>query len=138
LLLDALRSAAQVADPGRSAIRAAGGDRRSPAAVVAAKGRAGLVVDERAFAVRTGLDVAAVPAEDDRRGAAAVDRQDRLVAGRAVHGRHRLDPPPRQQSAIARLQLLTEVDDLDHGPRASRAVRQDHPRVAALAAPGDP
>ena len=53
---------------------------------------AGLVVDERPLAVRAGLDVAAVAAQDDRRGPAPVDDEDRLVAGRAVQRRERRRP----------------------------------------------
>ena len=81
LALDAFRAAAEVADPGRAAGRAARRERRRPAAVMAAQRRPGLVVDERALAVGAGLDVAAVAAQDDRRGPAPVEDEDRLVAG---------------------------------------------------------
>ena len=57
LALDPFRAAAEVADPGRCAGRAARRERRRPPAVVAAQGRPGLVVDERTLAVRAGLDV---------------------------------------------------------------------------------
>src|SRR4029077_2744333 len=80
LLLHPLGAAAEVADARRTAARAAGRDPRGPAAVVTAQGRPRLVVDEGPLAVRTGLDVAAIAAEHDRRGPAPVDRQDRLVA----------------------------------------------------------
>ena len=71
LALDAFRAAAEVADPRRGAGRAARRERRRPAAVVAAQRRPGLVVDERPLAVRAGLDVAAVAAQDDRRASRA-------------------------------------------------------------------
>src|SRR5207342_1935416 len=61
LALDPLRPATKVPDPWRCAVRAARGERRRPSAVVAAQGGLRLVVDKRSFAVRTGLDVAAVP-----------------------------------------------------------------------------
>ena len=54
LALEALRAAAEVADPRRAALRAAGRHRPGAAAVVAAQGLARLVVDERPGAVRAG------------------------------------------------------------------------------------
>ena len=62
LALDTLRATAEVANPRRAAGRTARRDRRRPAAVVAAEGPTGLVVDERPLAIGTCLDVAAVAA----------------------------------------------------------------------------
>ena len=93
LLLDPLRPAAEIADPGRLAVRAAGRDRGCPSAVVTAEARPRLVIDERALALRTGLDMAAIAAQDDRRGAAPVDREDRLVPAVGVKIRHRGHEP---------------------------------------------
>ena len=113
LALDALRAAAEVADPRRAAGRAAGRERRRPAAVVAAQRRPGLVVDERPLAVRAGLDVTAVAAQDDRRRPAPVEDEDRLLAGAGVERGERRRERPRQQAALARGQLRAQVDDLD-------------------------
>ena len=119
--LDALRAAAEVADPRRAAVRAAGRDRRRPAAVMAAQRRPGLVVDERPLALRAGLDVAAVAAQDDRRGPAPVDdvgspgrRPSRSRAASA--STRRRDRSPR----LPAVELLAQVDDLDDG-RARRS-----------------
>ena len=72
LPLEPLGAAAEIADPGRGAVRAAGRQRASRRpAVVAAQGRAGLVVDERPLALRARLDVPAVAAQDDRRATRA-------------------------------------------------------------------
>ena len=65
LVLDPLGPSAEIADPGRAAVRAAGRNRRRAATVVAAERGPSLVVDERSLALGTGLDVAAVAAEDD-------------------------------------------------------------------------
>ena len=46
--------------------------------------------------------MAAVAAQDDRRGPAPVDRQDRLLAGGRVETRDRRGQRPRQQPAVAR------------------------------------
>src|SRR4029079_16872199 len=120
LALDALRPAAEVLDPRRVAAWATRGERERPAAVVAAERAAGLVEDERPFAVRAGLDVPAVAAQDDRRGPAAVDDEDRLVAAARVQRRERRGQPPRQQPAIAVPELLAGVDDLQRRRAAPR------------------
>ena len=130
LALDALRAAAEVADPRRAAGRAARGQRRRPAAVMAAQRRSGLVVDERPLAVRAGLDVAAVAAQHDRRRPAPVEDEDRLVAAGRVERAERLGQRAREQAAVARGQLRAEVDDLDGRRRAGRPRRQHDPVVA--------
>ena len=129
LALDALRAAAEVADPRRAAGRAARRERRRPAAVVAAQRRAGLVVDERPLAVRARLDVAAVPAQDHRRGPAAVEDEDRPVAGARVERGERGGQRARQQAAVARGELGPQVDGRRRaGSVAGGAHGQDDPR----------
>ena len=92
--------------------------------MVAAKRRAGLVVDERPLALRAGLDVAAVPAQDDRRGAAPVDRRGSPGRPRPrSSAAERRRQAVRQQPAIALAKLLPEVDDLDVGPAARSGAR---------------
>ena len=123
LALDPLRAAAEVADPRRRAGRAAGGGRPGAAAVVAAQGGPGLVVDERPVAVRAGLDVSAVPAQDDRRRPAPVDHEDRPLAGLGVEGRQRGGERIREQPAVAGGELGTQVDGAHRGLGARRAGR---------------
>src|SRR3990172_8341030 len=65
LALQALRSAAEVADSGGSAGRAAARQGRCPAAMGAAQRHAGLVVDQWTRALGAGLDRTAIPAQDD-------------------------------------------------------------------------
>ena len=108
---------------GSAASRSSGsgvGERSGPAAVVAAQRHAGLVVDQRPLAVGAGLDVPAVPAQDDRGAAAPVEDEDRLLAGRGVESRDRGRQRAREQAALPRRQLGTEIDDLD----VRRAARQ--------------
>src|SRR5258706_7847955 len=113
LALDALRATAQVANPRRAAGRTARGDRRRPTTVVAAEGRAGLVIDERSLAVRTGLDVTAVAAEDHRRGPPPIDYEDGLVAGVEVERGERPGQLQGQEAAIAGSDLVPAADDRD-------------------------
>ncbi len=131
LALDALRPAAEVPDPRRRARRAARRDRPGAPAVVAAERRPGLVVDERPFAVRAGLDGPAVAAQHDRRRPAPVHDEDRPLAGGRVQGPQRVDEHPGQQPAIARGQLRAEVDGDHDGLRAARARREDRAPVPA-------
>ena len=97
LAFDALRAAAEIADPRRAAVRTARRERRRSPAVVTAQRRAGLVVDERAFAVGAGLDVAAVATQDDRCRTAPIEDEDRLVAGRRIERGERVIERARQQ-----------------------------------------
>ena len=139
LVLDALRAAAEVADPRRAAVRAAGRDRRRPARSdgSGASSRPG----GRRAAARTPGQVWTWPQSRHRTTDAVPRRlivEDRLVAGRRGRGRaiastSRSDSSPRLPAA----QLLAEVDDLDRRPGAGRAVRQDDPPVASLARPPD-
>ena len=73
--------------------------------MVAAQRRAGLVIDERPLALGAGLDVAAVTAQDHRRGAAAVDDKDGLVARGDIEAGERRGEAPGQQPAIAVAEL---------------------------------
>src|SRR5438093_1158255 len=104
---------------------------------MAAQRAARLVEDERPIAVRAGLDVAAVAAQDDRRGAAAVDDEDRLLVGRRVEGRQSGAEAPGQQPAIALAELLAEVDDLDGWRLAGRSRREADSPVRAIAGTTD-
>src|SRR5690349_23201487 len=99
---------------------------------MAAEGRARLVVDERPFAFRARLDVAAVAAEDDRRGAPPVDRQDRLVPFRGLERGDRRGEAAAQEAAIASSELLAEVDDLDGRPRPHGSDRERDPPIATV------
>ena len=63
--------------------------RRRVVAVVAARAARGLVDGQRHAAVRALERLAALPAEDDRREAAAVEQDDRLLAALEAR-RHRL------------------------------------------------
>ena len=135
LALDALRAATQVADARRGAARAARGQRRRPTAVVAAQGRAGLVVDERSLAVGAGLDVAAIPAQHDRRGAAPVEDEDGLLAGGHVERGERRIERSRDRAAMAVGELGAQVDDLDERRLADRPRGQDDPRVRPVERP---
>ena len=98
---------------------------------------AGLVEDERPVAVRARLDVAAVAAQHDRRGPAAVDDEDRLVAAARIQRRERRGQPARDQPAIAVPKLLAEVDDFDRRRLARRPRRQDDPAICPVASPPD-
>jgi hypothetical protein len=104
--------------------------------VMAAQRRPGLVVDERALAVRAGLDVAAVAAEHDRRGPAPVDRQDRLIAGR----RSRAASASTSRPTAAR-GCRPAAPRGGRRPRRSAGARSGgaagRPRVATLARPAD-
>ena len=88
-------------------------ERGRPAAVVAAERHPCLVIDERPLAVGAGLDVAAVAAHDDRGRPAPVEDEDRLLAGRRVERAERRRERARQQPALPRRELGTQVDDLD-------------------------
>ena len=93
---------------------------------------AGLVVDERPLAVRAGLDVAAVPAQHDRRGPAPVEDEDRLLAaGRVERRRGRptsaRDSRPRLPAASSARRSTTSTV----GALADRPRRQDDPVVVA-------
>ena len=127
LALDPFGAAAEVADPRRAAGRAARRERRRPAAVMAAQRRPGLVVDERPLAVGAGLDVAAVAAQDDRRGPAPVEDEDRLLACRRVEAGERRRQRARQQPALPGRQLRTQVDDLDGRRGADRRAPAGRP-----------
>src|SRR5687768_14678045 len=102
-----------------------------------AEGAAGLVEDERPFAFRAGLDVTAVAAEDDRCGAATVDRENRLLPRVGVEPAEGVDEAPREEPPVAGLELLSEVDDLDDGLGPGRSRRQLHPAVFPAPRPSD-
>ncbi len=91
-----------------------------------------LVIDEGPLAFGTGLDMAAVAAQDDGCGPPSVDRQDRLVAVGKVETLDRLDETARQQPAVTGPKLLAEINDLDDRAGAGRPGGQDDPAVAAL------
>ena len=133
LALDPLRPAAEVPDPGRAAGRAARGHRPGATAVVASERLAGLVVDERPRAVGARRDVAAVPAEHHRGGAAPVDDEDRLLT--LLQGGERGAERAREHPEVAVLQLGAEVDDLDPRRRPGEAGRQAMPLDLAVARP---
>ena len=73
--------------------RRATGARR--AAVMAAQRQRGGVEDERPLALGADLHVAAVAADDDRRAAAPIDEQDRLIAGRPIESAQARRPAAR-------------------------------------------
>ena len=100
---------------------------------MAAQGRARLVVDEGTFALGTGLDMPAVTAQHDRRGPAAIDRQDRLVAGSTVEAGDRGREAPTEKSAVAGSELLAKVDDLDGRGQSAGPDRQGEAAIAAIA-----
>src|SRR6185295_18958967 len=125
LALDPLRAPAEVADPRRAAVRAAGRHRPGPAAVMAAQGAAGLVVDERAGAVRARRDVPAVATQHHRRRAAAVDDEDRLLAFREI--REGRGEGAREHAEVSGRQLGAKVDDLDRRRRPAQPDRQPEP-----------
>ncbi len=114
-----LRAAAEIADPRGAAGRAAGGERRGPAAVVAAQRRAGLVVHERPLAVRARLDVTAIPTQHDGRGAAPVEHEDRLLTGRGVERGQGVVQRLRQEPAVPFGELRAQVHDRHAGRRST-------------------
>src|SRR5207249_2439308 len=128
-----LRAPTQVPDPRGAAGRTAGGQGRRPAAVVASQGRPGLVVDQRPVAIGARLDVPAVPANHDRRGASPVQDEDGLLPAGGVEGRQAGDEPAREQAAVAGGQLLTKINDLN-GWRAANGTDVEHDPVVL---PGD-
>ena len=134
LALDPLRAAAEVPDPGRAARRAAGRDRPRAAAVVAAERGARLVVHERPVAVGARLDRAAVPAQHHRGRPAAVEDEDRAVAGLRVEAGEGLRERVREQAAVAGRELRAEVDGRDEGLGAGGPHGQD--RAPVRAGPG--
>ena len=71
----------------------------------------------------------AVPAQDDRGGAAPVEHEDRLLAGGGVEPGERGRERAREQAALARRQLGAQVDDLDVGRRP--AGRSAGPRAGS-------
>ena len=91
----------------------------------------GLVVDERPLAVRAGLDRAAVPAHDDRRGPAAVEDEDRPLAARGVERVERGGEHVGQQPPVARGELGPQVDGGHERLRPGGRHRQDDPPVPA-------
>ncbi len=127
LAFDAFRPATEIADPRRVTGRATGGQRRRPTTVVAAQRRTGLVVDKRALAIGTGLDVAAVTTEHDRGGPTTVEDEDRLFAASDVQTGDGRRERARQQPTNASRQFLAQVDDLDGRRPADRPRREDDP-----------
>ncbi len=81
--------------------------------------------------------MAAVAAQDDRRGPAPVEDEDRLLAGVRVERPERARERARQQAALPRRELRAQVDDLDLGRRPDRARGQDDAVVGAVARPPD-
>ena len=129
LALQALGAPAEVADPRRGAGGAAARQRPGASAVVAPQGRPGLVVDERAVAVRARLDRSAIAAQHDRGGATPVDDQDRPIAThrcRAARGhpRARRDSRPRLPAASsARRSTDVTLGSVPAGRAGSRTRR---------------
>ena len=91
--------------------------------MVAAESDSGLVEYQAAVALGAALHVAAVPADHDRSGAAAIDDEDGPLARRERResGRQR----PGKKAAIAARQFGAQVDDLDPGRGAAGAFGQD-------------
>ena len=88
------------------------------------------VVDQPGVAVRAGEAEAALPAERQRRVAAAVEEQQRLLAA-LERGLDRLGQP-RRDEASARRTLGAQIDRLDGGQMlAAEALRQVQAGVAA-------
>ena len=115
---------------GRLALRALRRRRHREAAVMADEPPLEAVIDQPGVAVRTGEAVAALPAERERRIAAAVEKQQRLFAAldRGLHGLGE----PRRDEASARRTFGAQVDRLDARQMlAAEPLRQMNARVAA-------
>ena len=109
--LQPLRAEPERADLPRAAVRAGGGQRTREAAVVAGQAVKLGVLDEGDRALRALHRAPALAAEDEGRGAAAVQEEDHLLLGLegAVHGLQQL---PAQRQPIAPGQLLSHVHQL--------------------------
>ena len=124
LLLDALGAASQVADAHRAAGRTASRDGCRGATVVAAQGHDRGMEDERPLALRADLHVAAVAAEHDAGGAAAVDEQDGAVPDVPVERHEGGGQRRRDEAAVALGQLDPHVHGLDRHGRPGAAAFQ--------------
>ncbi len=112
------------------AVRAGRRRRHGEAAMVADQALAEAVVDQPGVAIRALQAEAAGAAERERRIAAAVEEQQRLLFA-LERGLHRLRQPRRDEAA-ARRALAPHVDRLDHRQmRAAEPLRQMKALVAA-------
>ena len=75
--------------------------------------------------------MAAVAAQDDRRGPAPVDDEDRLVAGRASSAASAATSRPESRPRLPARELLAQVDDLDDGPARRSAASAGRPGGSA-------
>ena len=102
--------------------------------MVAAQVPVGEMEDEGQIAVRTAQAFTTVAAQDEGRGASAVDEQDPLSPSWSETG-HGLDQAARQDRSVATRQLRPHVDHLDvrclaHLPfRETRLIRQSAPHA---------
>ncbi len=88
------------------------------------------VIDQPSVAVRAGEAISAIAAERERRKAAPVEEQQRLLAA-LDRDLHRLRQPRRDEAA-ARRTFALEVDGFDAGEMLpAEALRQMQPLVAA-------
>ena len=113
-LLHVLGAAAEVADALALAIGTEGRHRIAPVAVMADERLPGAVIGERCGAPRARFHMTAVAAHDERRGAAPVEIEDRLLA-RGEHVSQPARQRPAEHAAVARAQLLAHVHDVDLG-----------------------
>jgi len=105
-------------------------------ALMAAQRHPHLVENERAGALRARLGRPAVPAQHGARAAAAVDHEDRALAGVAIELPHSRRKAIRENASIAGRQLRPQVDDFDRGRRAGEPLGQgDRPIDAILRPP---
>ena len=115
---------------GRLAVRALRRRRHREAAMVAHQPAPEAVIDQPGVAIRAGDAEAALPAERERRKAAAIEEQQRLLAAleRALH---RLGEP-RRDVAAARRAFGAQIDRLDSRQvRPAEALRQVEVPVAS-------
>ena len=114
----------------RLALRALLGRRHRVAAVVADQPPLEAVIDQPGVAVRTGHAVTAGVAQGQRREAAAIEEQQRLLAA-LQRDLHRLGQS-RRDEASARRRLAPQIDGFDRGQMlAAEPFRQMQMRVAA-------
>src|SRR5512136_242630 len=114
LLLDALRSRAEVSDSEPSAFRTQGGGGAVIATAMTHQSSLAGMVRERDAATRTAGDPTTIAAEDERRLATAIQEQDGLLMSlqRLLQG---LLQGPAEQGHVAGLELLTHVDNTHRG-----------------------
>ena len=114
----------------RLAFRAIGRMRHGEAAMVADQHAAEAVIDQPGIAIRAGETEAAGAAQSQRRIAAAIEKQQRLLLA-LQRGLDRAGERRRDEAA-ARRPLGAQIDRLDRRHAlAAEALRQRKPRVAA-------